>query len=626
MRILSLISLLGGCSLIDAWSPTNGYAPGEVPCPDTDIVRRADGLHVNETAYIKQRQEKTSAALLEFYSRLNMTDFDYKSFLSNSTLGIGLAFSGGGHRAMLTGAGQLAALDNRTTNAVDNALGGLLQASNYIVGLSGGSWLVGTVVLNNWTSVEEILEPNSGIWDLAPGLFTPGGNDTGTTFSFYMDINQDYIDKEQAGFNSSLGDAWGRALSKQLLDMTFQQSAAYDWSDIRNTAPYLDHEIPFPIVLAMGRTNPSNSFLGYNDTIFEFNPLEMGSWDSNLRAFADLKYVGTRLNNGTNNGTCIAGYDNAAFVMGTSSSLFSYVAPILQSNPSISTLSSIVPFLKKLNQTNFDSSIYAPNPFKNFGTNFWDESDLLTLVDGGYDGEAIPFEPLLQHERKIDTIIAFDSSSDTDNGWPDGASVVASYERQFGPNGNNTGFPYVPSAADFITQNLTNKPTFFGCNGSNLTSLDHTRTPPLIIYIANQEMSYLSNTSTFQFNYTEVEKLNMIKNGYETASRMNLTLDSNWPFCVGCALIKREQERRGINPSKECSKCFSEYCWGWDTESKTITGSTASGSGSISSASSTPTSKSNSSSTHKSSAGDNLKPAFSLIVVICATSLLMLAL
>jgi len=61
-----------------------------------------------------------------------------------------------------------------------------------------------------------------------------------------------------------------------------------------------------------------------NSTIVEFNPWEMGSYDSELAAFAPLKYVGSDFENGTirRNRDCVLGVDNAGFVMGTSASLF----------------------------------------------------------------------------------------------------------------------------------------------------------------------------------------------------------------------------------------------------------------------------------------------------------------
>lgn len=47
----------------------------------------------------------------------------------------------------MVGGGILSAFDNRNTSAVQAKTGGVLQVTNYIVGLSGGGWLVGSFAL-----------------------------------------------------------------------------------------------------------------------------------------------------------------------------------------------------------------------------------------------------------------------------------------------------------------------------------------------------------------------------------------------------------------------------------------------------------------------------------------------
>ena len=48
---------------------------------------------------------------------------------------------------------------------------------------------------------------------------------------------------------------------------------------------------------------------------------------------------------------------------------------------------------------------------------------------------------------------------------------------------------------------------------------------------------------------------------------MNRTLDDEWAACVGCAIIRREQERNGIEQSDQCKSCFNKYCWNGDLDS-----------------------------------------------------------
>jgi lysophospholipase len=116
----------------------------------------------------------------ELLSRINIDGFDAGKYIDdnrdNTTNlpNIGIAFSGGGYRAMLNGAGALAAFDNRTPNATNGAsqLGGLLQASTYIAGLSGGGWLVGSIYMNNFTSVQNIIDHNEpgDVWQLGNSI------------------------------------------------------------------------------------------------------------------------------------------------------------------------------------------------------------------------------------------------------------------------------------------------------------------------------------------------------------------------------------------------------------------------------------------------------------------------
>ena len=92
----------------------------------------------------------------DLLSRLNITGFDASAYITNNAQNttalpnIAIAFSGGGYRAMLNGAGALQAFDDReAAGTVPGHLGGLLQASTYVAGLSGGSWLVGSIYVRN---------------------------------------------------------------------------------------------------------------------------------------------------------------------------------------------------------------------------------------------------------------------------------------------------------------------------------------------------------------------------------------------------------------------------------------------------------------------------------------------
>ncbi|ODV81074.1 uncharacterized protein CANTADRAFT_62597 [Suhomyces tanzawaensis NRRL Y-17324] len=574
MKLLTLV--LASLATTSAWSPTDSYAPGKVDCPSGTLTRKADSISPNEADWIKNRHQVSDASLEAFLNHCNMTDFDVADFLhnkANKSLTIGLAFSGGGYRAMLAGAGQLAALDNRTRGAYESGLGGLLQASTYLVGLSGGNWLVGTIALNNFTSVQQILDDGK-IWDLDHSIVNYGGINIIKTFEYYNGIRKDIDAKRDAGFEVSLTDIWGRALSHQFFSTTSDSGAALTWSTVQDADSFTSHQMPFPIVVLNGRA-PNTFILNGNSTVFETNAFELGSWDPSVYEFSQVKYLGSGVSDGRTNGTCVQGFDNAGYIMGTSSSLFNQFLLQINTTGLSSRITSVISgLLSDISKDENDIAVYKPNPF--YHSSAGDvptiaQNESLFLVDGGEDGQNVPLSPLIQPERQVDVIFAFDNSADTDANWPNGTSLVMTYDRQTLKQDNGTIFPHVPDAATFRNLNLTSRPAFFGCDAKNLSSLVSITSngtgksdiydSPLVVYIANRPFSYFSNTSTFKMKYDEKEKRGMIENGFEVASRLNHTLDSEWSACVGCAIIRREQERLGIEQSDQCKQCFQRYCW-----------------------------------------------------------------
>lgn len=565
-----------------------GYAPVPVKCPlNVTFLRKGDSISPLEKEWIAGRHKKTDEALVDFLSSSNLTNFDAEKFVANASqsLNMALAFSGGGYRAMLNGAGQLSALDNRTEDAVEKGLGGILQASTYVSGLSGGAWLVGSLAIQDWPSVQEVVFENPyDVWNLTETrqlvnmthLYTITlpvvlGNIKGAlshlndwAYGNGKGIGSDVESKANAGFLTSITDYWARALAHQLFQKgNTDWNAATQWSDIRDLSSFSNHDMPFPLVSALGRA-PGSIIYNTNNTVVEFNPYEMGSYDPSLNSFTDVKYIGSNVTNGKAL-SCISGFDNAGFVIGTSSSLFNQFLDTLVCDDCDSLPFFLKPIIKKflnmLSMDREDVALYKPNPFyqsqyaksKNIANN-----DTLYLIDGGLAGETIPLSNLMTKERALDVVFAYDN----DDFWSNGSSIISTYERQFSEQGNSTLCPYVPDSATFGALNLTAKPTFFGCDASNMTELEKDGvTPPLVIYIANRPFEFFSNTSTFQLSYTDQEKKAMIRNGFDVSSRINGTIDTDWKTCVSCALIRREQERQGIEQSDQCKKCFQNYCW-----------------------------------------------------------------
>ena len=132
-------------------------------------------------------------------------------------------------------------------------------------------------------------------------------------------------------------------------------------------------------------------------------------------------------------------------------------------------------------------------------------------------------------------------------------------------------FPPVPtSATEFTAQNLTTRPTFFGCNTTSANE-----TTPLVIYLANGGPPHngeapVTNTATLKVSYSSSEIQAMLDQtfiiatqGYPAESTM--TTDPEWPACLACAVVDRARERAGEARSGVCETCFARYCWSGST-------------------------------------------------------------
>ena len=534
------------------------------------MVRDGSTISRIEKDWVAKRHQETDNATTDFLNRAGMVGFDVGSFMDGYSPNIGIAFSGGGYRAMLNGAGVFKAFDSRTPGSTNPAqMGGLVQSATYISGLSGGSWLVGSIFVNNFTTVQD-LQNSSELWDLSNSVLAPEGftdlDDTVDTVEYYEELHKEVTSKQDAGFDISLTDYWGRALATQLI--SGDGGPAVTFSSIAKTDQFQNYEMPFPIIIA-DQKNPGQDIVSTNSTIYEFNPLEMGSFDPTLSSFTPLAYIGSPVAGGVpdNASHCTRGFDNAGFLLGTSSSLFNVALLQLESSSISGILRRLAEnVLNELSDAETDTAIYSPNPFYKVkrSVNPAADSTSLTLVDGGLDGQNIPLEPLIQPSRNLDVVFAVDSSADTTTNWPNGTSLVATYARSLLPMQNYTDFPAIPDVNTFINLGLNTRPTFFGCNATNITHSpvdENSILPPLIIYLSNYPYTYMSNTSTFQMKYDSEERDAIIENGYNVATMGNGTVDQEWPACAACAIVRRGEEKRGLNQTDQCQRCFTKYCW-----------------------------------------------------------------
>lgn len=324
--------------------------------------------------------------------------------------------------------------------------------------------------------------------------------------------------------------------------------------------------MPLPILVADGRY-PHELVISSNTTVYEINPWEFGTFDPTVYGFVPTEYLGSRFQDGTipKNESCVRGFDNGGFIMGTSSSLFNEFFLSVNSTALPSWLKTVFSHvLADLGDDSDDIAVYQPNPFYGWRK---DSSPLatqqeLTVVDGGEDLENIPLHPLIQPERHVDVIFAVDSSSDTDYSWPNGTALVATYERSLNVSGiaNGTAFPAIPDQNTIINKGLNARPTFFGCNSTNATSVSGVA--PLVVYLPNTPYVTYSNVSTFHYpSYNDSYRDILISNGYDAVTLGNGTVDSNWSTCVGCAILSRSLERTNTDIPQACTQCFQKYCW-----------------------------------------------------------------
>lgn len=556
-------------------APSGGYAPTTVDCPkDSPTIRDGGSLSPEESDWLKTRDEKTQKALGEFLDKVKIADFDSGSYLDRDGAlpRIAVSVSGGGYRALLNGAGFIKAADERTGG--DGGIGGLLQSTTYLSGLSGGSWLVSSIYGNNFTTIAD-LQNDDSVWQFQESILSgpPSTSKISVlhTSRYWKDLYDEVESKDEAGFETSLTDYWGRAVTYQLVSDN-DGAAGYTVSSIAEADHFKDGEAPFPIIVADGR-NPDEHIIALNSTVFEFNPFEMGSWDPTLHAFAPIEYLGSNFTDGSisKNGHCVRGFDQLSFILGTSSSLFNTVliTDFPDSVPDFVT-DAIKGLWSGVDDDNNDIAQYRPNPFRGFNSDasLVSDQEELSLVDGGLDGQNIPLNPVIQPARGVDVVFAVDASADTENNWPNGTALRATYDRAGTDQANGTTFPPVPDANTFINLELNLRPSFFGCDAKNFSDSDNL--PPLVVYVPNAPYSHFSNISTFDRSHELDVRDGIIQNGFDIATQGSGELDNEWPTCAACAVLSRSFHRTETDPPKACQDCFDKYCWDGTIDDKEV--------------------------------------------------------
>lgn len=417
------------------------------------------------------------------------------------------------------------------------------------------SWLLGSWATSNFEPISTLspgwrLSEENDLWDW-------------NVAKHYRKIYKAIKKKRKAGFHISIVDFWGRLLSRLFINDPTQsdpnQGVGVLWSSIRETPRYRAREAPYVMAVTTSRPGTKQDFTP-DSPIYEFSAEEFGVFHPHLNASIPMEYLGSLRPNLPQPGTCVRGYDNAGFVMGMSSNIYSMIdAPKKKSM--------VLKIIDKLtDDDNFEGKV--PNTFQNLAQEPHDGSppfqdnqrDIILMADCGFIAESIPIYPLIQPERRIDVIMAVDASTDGKNinphskTYPNGTALFVSYRRTQLPQYQGYHMPKIPDAFDgsFINASYHRRPTFFGCNELGA---------PIIIYFPNYYAVDETNVPTAKTTFTPEDVEKFYKNGFAIASQnAGPTKNNEWPACLACAIIDRQVTRNGAKRTPQCQACFKQYC------------------------------------------------------------------
>lgn len=233
----------------------DAYAPSTGPCPhDFTLIRTtpppSGSLNNQEVEFIGRK--KNLGSLIQGYLHnlqgyANKTNLTLPTYLTpnkhntahNLVPRIGVAISGGGYRAGLFGLSFINTIDGRNDTSNSFGTGGILQASLYTSGLSGGSWALSALVQSNLQSIPSILlgpstpnHPSRGPGSLSPPYGDFGGLNAQTDIipssnaSFLLDLVTALEPKSKI-FPVSFNDFWSLGLARHFINGTAKGGGDY---------------------------------------------------------------------------------------------------------------------------------------------------------------------------------------------------------------------------------------------------------------------------------------------------------------------------------------------------------------------------------------------------------------
>jgi hypothetical protein len=388
--------------------------------PATDVmVKTSVDLSLNEKNYLQNRNKKIQPIL-------------EKEFSIDMPLRIAMCCSGGGNRAMVGTLGFFMAAAKHN----------ILQATTYIVGLSGSTWTIapwtylyskGFLGSKDYIKSLEVLK-NSFIATLSgQGMLDPLGNGAYTPPMLQNQsssvLSSQLMDRFGYEQNISLVDIWGALVGSYALSLSktpFKLESC--WSEMARAI--INADLPMPLCSAAfdARADVSNS--AYKDVGSEYDWLETGPFEagSTVLGYVPIQYFGSPFVHGKLNKELICPEYPMSFYLGIYGSAFSLTINDLVEkglkNPTIdvfgiSTTVPVASWVKSIAVSSLDSNMTSKRSGKihaqlyNF-SNGQNSSSLKKKYIGLFDGGIafnIPLPLVIDRQnRAVDIVFMYDSN------------------------------------------------------------------------------------------------------------------------------------------------------------------------------------------------------------------------
>eukprot|EP00122_Pirum_gemmata_P017632 Pgem_evm1s16518 len=502
-------------------------------------------LSKQEDEWIKKKDEKMEPYWRDYFDNVGLESFDYNDYKNKRKPRVGVAVSGGGHRAMYLGMGFLNALDSRNELAKTKKTGGLFQVTSYLSSLSGGSWFVAALLASDYPLPRDYTDANKD--NLAKHLAKHYWSERAKILK-----NLELLKEKEKFEDTTLVEIWGKTIAYQILNGTDPKLS--DFAKNPDTA-FSQHEGPFPVIIASELFKQR----AYSTAeLWEFNPFECGSFERNISAFVKTERFGSKFDkNNDENNIVVENNDELSFIYGMSSDAYSFPEDysLEKKAPTVDRLLGGAASLigRKAGYTHLKSYIRdftlgnTLNPFKGIDNNATsvNDDDVLHFGDTGFgDQGSLSLHNLLLPERNIDILFSIDGSAgNKTTSLPNGDEVLRAsvYAKRAG-----LPFPKIPTKEEFKnTTKLLNSVNFYGC---------YDAMAPTLIYIPN--MIVTNNTATYvgKFAYSHQE----VNNFHDNVGAIMYSYPGNedLPTCLACLVAVKMG-----HSSTQCSECMEKYCY-----------------------------------------------------------------